>query len=345
MIDKAKEARHLKALPNHLKSGRTPGDKTTKHVPIIGGSRRFGAYTRPVSLDISEKMLPPITRKKIATYEAIQHTKRDPLIKEGEAEIAPAPIILPGRYSIYDPWEKDLANTMKVIQNIAGKERKDFINPLTGKNESVLTDNIQEIIMENGFLTVNMETEYPKYVFMELHPMNQTCKWHGSSNQAKVFRRADFQYKSSIANQFEMDLQMDAEVMVKNMAKDEIINLASAFGMPTMGRKIDEMRYDLRIMARQDPKKIMFQRRDAMATIMINISDAIEWGLIEYVPEKMSYYFAADMNRPMHVVAVGEDPQNSLGNYCLECLEAGDPENPESWGEYGMIVDLLNFWK
>ncbi len=340
-----KKARHLKDLPSHLKSGRTPGDTTTKHVPIIGGSRRFGAYTRPVNIDISEKMLPPITRKKIATYEVLQFTKKDPLIKEGDAEIAPAPVILPGRYSIYDPWEKDLANTMKVIQNIVGKERKDWINPLTGANESRLVDNIQEIIMENGFLTVNMETEYPKYVFMELHPMNQTCKWHGSSNQAKVFRRADFQYQSSISRQFEADLQLEAEIMVKNMAKDEVINLASGFGMPTMGRRIDEIRYELRMMCRQDPKKVMFQKRDSMATIRINIADAIEWGLIEYVPEKMSYFFASNMNQPMHVVPVGEDPQHSLGEYFLECFEAGNPDDTDSWGVYTNLLDLLSFWQ
>jgi len=321
-------------LPAHLKSGRVEGDKRP-HVALIGGSRRFGAYTRPVSINISEQLLPPITRRKIAIYEVLAFAKFDPLIKEGGAEIAPAPVILPGRYSINDPFEKDLANTVKVIQNVVGKERVDFQNPITGKMESQMVDNIQEIIMENGYLTVNMETEYHKYLFMELHPMNATCKWN-RGGMAKVFRRSDFQYQTSISRQFELDLAMDAERLVKDMPKDEVINLAAAFEIPTMGRPIHELRYDLRVLARQDPKKLMFQRQDKFATVRINVTDAINWGLIEYVPEKLSYFFCADMNNAFHQVLVGQDPQESLAEFCLS-EEGAEP--------YSEIENLLSFWK
>ncbi len=330
-----KPPKSLRILPDHLKSGRTAGD-VRPHVPIIGGSRRFGAYTRPVSIDISEKMLPPITRKKIATYEVLAFAKKDPLIVEGGNEIAPAPVILPGRYSIYDPFERDLANSIKVVQNVVGKERRDFQNPITGKMESQMTDNIEDIIMENGFYTVNMETEYSKYVFMELHPMNETCKWRQSSKVAAVFRRSDFQQHSSISRQFEMDLAMDAERLVKDMTPEEIINLTAAFNMPTMGRAIHEMRYDLRVLARQDPKKVMFQRKDEFATIRINVKDAMDWGLLEYVPEKMQYYFAGDMHTPMHQVLVGADPQESLAEFCL---------STDGVDVYEQILELLSFWK
>lgn len=330
-----KKPKALKQLPDHLKSGRTEGDKRN-HVPIIGGSRRFGAYTRPVSIDISEQMLPPITRKKIATYEVLAFAKKDPLIIFGDSEIAPAPVILPGRYSLYDPFEKDLANTVKIIQNVVGKERKDWQNPVTGKMESQMHDNVADVIMENGFLTVNMETEYAKYVFMELHPMNQTCKWNRSNQQAKVFRRADFQYQSTVSRQFEMDLALDAEKLVKDLDIQEVINLAAAFDIPTQGRPINDLRYDLRIMARQDPKKVMFQKGDALATIGINVSDAIQWGLLEYDPNKMSYYFSSDMNNAIHTVTVGEDPQVSLAEFCL---------SEEGQEAYGFIESLLSFWK
>lgn len=330
-----KKPKALKQLPNHLKSGRTEGDKRN-HVPIIGGSRRFGAYTRPVSIDISEQMLPPITRKKIATYEVLAFAKKDPLVISGDAEIAAAPVILPGRYSIYDPYEKDLAKTYKVIQNVTSKERTDFQNPITGKMESQMTDKIEEVIMENGFMTVNMETQYSLYVFMELHPMNQTCKWNRGNQQAKVFRRADFQYQSTVSRQFEMDLAMDAEKLVRDMDKDEVINLAAAFDIPTQGRPVHDLRYDLRMMARQDPKKVMFQKGDEYATIGINISDAIQWGLLEYEPSKMSYYFSSDMNNPIHKVTVGEDPQVSLAEFCL---------SEEGKQAYAYIEELLSFWK
>ncbi len=323
-----------KILPKHLQSGRREGDKRP-HVPIIGGSRRFGAYTRPVSIDISEKMLPPITRKKIATYEVLAFTRKDPLVKEGDATIDPAPVILPGRYSIFDPFERDLANSMKVIQNVVGKERIDVRNPITGKMESQMVDNIQDIIMENGFLTVNMETEYSKYVFMELHPMNETCKWR-QSTQGAVFRRQDFQYQSHVSRMFDMDLAMDAEKLIMNMEKDQILGMAAAFEMQTVGRQIHELRYDLRIMARQDPKKIMFQRGDNFAAVRINVKDAMDWGLLDFVPEHNSYFFAADMNHPIHVVPVGQDPQESLAQFCL--TEEGDQA-------YIEIENLLSFWK
>jgi hypothetical protein len=330
-----KPPKSQKILPAHLRSGRIPGDPRPS-VPIIGGSRRFGAYTRPVSINISEQMLPPITRKKIATYEVMAFSKKDPLVKEGDATIDPSPVILPGRYSIHDRYEKDLANAIKVIQNVVGKERLDVRNPITGKNESQMVDNIEDIIMENGFLTVNMETEYMKYVFMELHPMNATNKWRDQAKQGAVFRRQDFQYQSNVSRMFDMDLAMDAEKMVLKFEKDEVMGYAAAFGMPTVGRPIHEIRYDLRIIARQDPKKLMFQAQDHYAAVRINVKDAMDWGLIDYVPEKMSYFFAADYVNPIHTVAVGEDPQESLAQFCL--TEEGD-------APYSEIEQLLSFWK
>ena len=288
---------------------------------------------RAIDLGLSDLILPPITRKTVATYRTVNSNPINPATKK-EAE--PKTIILPGTYKLYDWGESDFTKRWKIMKNT--REAGDIvIDPISKKQ--VIEEVIEPVALLNGIKKVDVERYYREYVFMELHPLNGSYKRRDNSLMVK-FVRTDLQTNKSVAfRQAEMDLALQAEMDIIKMDKDEVIGYATSANIPTYEgnkpRMIADVKSDLRVFARKDPRKFYSMANNFEAAVKMNILDILSLGLIEYESDKKRYVVPYT-DEPIHVHPVSEDPVESL------VKELSDPKNIEL---YQAIINLREYWK
>lgn len=293
-------------------------------------------FSRPQGLSISSKMLPPITRRKIATYETLQESKFDPRIIEGDRAIAPPPISLPPTYALFDKGEDDFSIANKMMKNVVRSEVRQI-----RQNDGQLKPQIEEVLeyvdFINGHKQVNIETEYILYAFLELHPLNESNRHRDLSKKA-LFRRTDFDYKSSHVQMLQMDLQDEAVRYIMKMNEKDLINLASAMTNPTIATinvATTDIRYNLRLRARNNPEEVLYLAPDKKAAMRIDVIHALEMGVLDYVPEKHAYYLASDDRTPIFACQVDANPLEDITKHLI---------TPEGKDDYEAIMEYVEFW-
>lgn len=285
---------------------------------------------RAVSLGLSDLIIPPFTKAKIAQYRMISDGRIDP--STGKPPI-PQDSILPGTYVLYDKFEADPLRRNKLMKNL-GREEIVFNNE-TQKEERKY--NINEIEFLMGMKNVNIEKDYREYVFMELHPLNKSNRHRDPSNAA-LFERVDISYNDNPAFKAAMlDLANDAETAVIKEVTDQhlIIGYAVQMGVAVDGKQPGEVKNDLRVAARNDPKKFFSCFKDLGPAIKMNIHDGLGKGIISYEAAKHRFEFT-ETGQVIHVVLMGEDPVNDFA--------AAIQKQPELMDMYQEMVDMLNYW-
>lgn len=278
---------------------------------------------------LSDEMLPPITKRKFAHYEIIGKGEPDPL--SGEM-IETVPLILPGTFVIYDPFNKDVLARHKTLKNVIQFENQ-IINGMNVPKET-----IGPIIFNDGFLSVPIEKQYKLYVLLELHPLNASNRWRDKSQPA-AFRRTDIDKRKWGESAIGMDLAYEAETSVVNMRNgDDIIAYAHAAGIPTAGRMTDNgensIKTDLRRFARSNPKDFFKLNKNNEAAVKISVLDATELGLIDYHVDKRAWDFSTDGERiGQHLP--GEEPTQALVKLFLK---------QEYSDKYAKLQNQLNYW-
>lgn len=295
---------------------------------------------RALDLGLSDFVLPPITRRTVATYRILGVDRIDP----SSGQLAdPKSVVLPGTYMFYDPGEQDLTKRNKLQHYYARPEI--VIDPVSKKQ---VLDNqiVGQIEFIYGVKKVNVETDYRLYCFLELHPLNRTNRFRPNSVPPK-FERIDLISSRSLASEQAMrDMAHEAEGEVMRMTdKDLIIGYATSNGISTMEngsmRDIASIKMDLRRFAAKDPIEFYKHGNNFTAAVRLTVLDAIGWGLIEYVPDKRSYFIEATKEslKSMHTVAVGEDPTESFVKFLSQ------KDNPEAAALYQAIYNMVNYWK
>lgn len=288
---------------------------------------------RAISLGLSDLILPPITRKSIATYRVVSQNVINPATRQ---EADPKTVILPGTYKLYDWGEGDFTKRWKIMKNLSGAG--DIVeDKVTGKQ--VIEDVIEPVVLMNGIKKIDVERNYREYVFMELHPLNGSYKRRDNSF-AKKFIRTDLETNKSVAfKSAEMDLAYQAEGEILKMNKDEIIGYATTANIPTYEgtrqRMIAEVKSDLRVFARSDPRRFYSMANNVEAAVRMNVLDVLGFGLMEYQPDKRRYVVPYT-DEVIHTHAVQEDPTESL----VKMLSK--KENNEL---YGAVVELMDYWQ
>lgn len=316
--------------PSHLGSDTRPRarDYRTKGKTI----------NRPVSLDLSELMIPPITRRGIAIYETLQEAKFDHRVIEGDKAIPPPPISLPPTYPLFDRGEQDFARATKLMKNVVRSTTVQVRNPVTQQMEPQVAEQLDYVEFINGQKTVDIQSQFILYVWLENHPLNESNKWR-DQNKKSLFRRTDFEHKSSHQRMVHMDLQREAEEHVIRLDKAKLIALASAMTnpqVPTMNVPIDELRYNMRLRARQNPEEVLFKSPDKKAQIRMSVVSALDLNILEFIPEKNSYFLGLDPE-PIHEVALDANPLDDLVAFF---------NTPEGAPVFRTIEeDYLSFWK
>jgi len=324
-----------------------PGDERPR---VLMNRGRFGKFKLPASIPLSEMMLPPITKKKTAIYELLNLNNADkysgreiyagraidPRIVEANKFIDPPPFGLTPTYTIFDRFEPDLARRNKVMKYVTRASVRSFENPVTKQPDQTIDEQLGEPGFINGQVVVEIENNYPHYVWWELHPQNASNKWR-PKERPPVFKRIDIEYKSPHQQMMKMDLQQEAERYVIGLRADELINLASAMTNPVISTAMppNEIRLALRLRARNNPEEVLFKAPNPTHSITMNVISAMDLGIIDYRPETNEYFFASDDDKPMFVVPLEQTPIEALAGYLSSAEGKEDRKAMEN---------MLSFW-
>lgn len=274
----------------------------------------------PASLDITDKCLPPLTRRKMAVYELLGRDKRDLRIQGGQdgqgnpvpvpQTIEPPPFEFAPTYQFEDRGEEDLGRRRKTMV---------FTNDIITYNKAKtlapkeLTDLQLDIpTFVNGQLVVDCMANFIKYVWLELHPQNETNKWRDKGRRAE-FKRVDIEYVSPHVQLMKMDLAADAEDYVRKLDQKTLTNLAAAFGM-NVSLSLGDMKIEMRRLARLKPEEVMFKAPDKSMANMLNVMHALNMGVVDYNPDKMEYWFPEDQ-KPFYIVPLDATPLESVAQF------------------------------
>lgn len=316
-----------------LQPPKPPVDVKTK--PIAGRWKR--SFFRPQGLDVSDKMLPPITRRKMASYEILQESKFDPRVIEGDKAIAPPPYDLPPTYPFFDVGEQDFSRANKMMKNVVRSTVRQ-VRQHDGTIKPQLEEELEYVSFVNGHKLVNIQSEYMLYAFLELHPLNESNKFRDRSKKM-WFRRTDFDYKSTHVQMLQMDLLAEADRYVVKLTDKEVINLAAAMTNPTIpviNVPTTEIRYNLRLRARNNPEEVLYKSPDKKASAQIDVIHACEMGVLEYVPEKNAFFLTGDDQNPIFEVQMDANPMADLARHL---------SSPDAQDDYAAIMEYVNYWK
>ncbi len=284
---------------------------------------------RAVDLKLSEPVLPPLTKGRTAVYTWIEKRGLDPLT--GEAPDPKDPW-LPGTYMFYDKFETDPLRKNKMQRNLGrpqiGRDKDD---------KEVIQDTIEPIEFTAGMCRIVPEQNFRKYVFMELHPLNASNPFRPKGVTA-LFERTDIKNnKNDAYRAAESQLAFEAEKAVVDIKdRDMVIGFAVSTGdIMTAGRLTETIKTDLRMWARNNPRKFFVMNNNVEVPVRLNLIDAVQLGLIEYQPDKRRY-IDPESDKEIFVTTIGKDPLEDFVSAMVK------EENREV---YNYIMELLNYWE
>lgn len=324
--------------PKKEKKSKNEGKPTIAVINQYGKTER---RRRAVDLNISEQLLPPLTRNSVATYRVLTawnfvNDDGKPVNATIDPSTGDAPdpqnLILPGSYTFYDPWEPDPTKKWKTMVN--------YGRQLIGENkegDKILNREVEPVEFVNDIKRVDCVTNYMLYLFLELHPFNASNRHRHNRNTIKpLFYRTDIlTAKTDKFRAVEMDLAFEAELAVVNTKdRDRIIGLAEATGQILVhGKMTDAIKADLRMWARKNPRLFFSMHGDLTPAIKLNVLDAQGLGLIEYNQQTRTFI---DMENgvDLYTHPVAEEPLESFVKYLK-----GNPDT------YNRIKELLDYWE
>jgi hypothetical protein len=281
---------------------------------------------RPNSFGLTDLVMPPYTKGRVAIYKICAIEDINPATG---LKVDPMDTMIPGRYTFYDKFEKDPARRKKVLQNIVGEERYNE----DGKEK--IRDVVDDILFTKGYLHVPVESEYTMYLFMELHPNNKHNR-HRPKNYPVIFERIDINFSSKVSQSATRQLAIDAAIEIRQLKKDDLYSYAAAVKeISTVKRRIDEIRDDLTAWAMNDPIAYYKLNKNAKAAIQIQVLDAINFGLVEYIRDKNGYVFQ-ESEEVICIHTAAQDPMEELVKFL------GKDEG-KVW--HKTILDRMNYWE
>lgn len=284
---------------------------------------------------ISDMCLPPITRNTIATYRLIGYDEID---RSSRQPREPQDVSIPGSYIFHDRGETDLARKNKLVML---KARPDVRRDKISGKEIMDDDIVQEVFFLRSHARANPMAEYPKYAFLELHPLNKSNPFR-PTDISPIFERIDLYRDASRSLAFKLaaqDLALEAEIEVKNMDTKRAVGFATSAGIPTtengIPRPIGVIKQELRVFARNNPKAFYGMASNAKPAVKLMVLDAIHFGLIELDRDKKSFFVSAT-DEKIFTHATDEDPTEALVSYLM---------SDKGQLHYEAMDAMVNFWK
>jgi hypothetical protein len=286
---------------------------------------RFAGGKKPITTDLSEQMLPPVTRKTTAIYQLLGvdvggHTTD----KRIDASDNPAARIVDvsdvekhHTYTIYDRFEENFGNRNKVVTYFEGVQRVSYKDPITGEMKADVRQKVGIPKFTRGQVVVDIMRNYHQYLWWELHPENKTNKFRDKS-RAATFERVDMHQHSPNFDQIRTEIKIDAMNYVRGLSPDKAMDLAAALNIPTFREQPSAIKQALYIKAEADPEMVMFKSPNKAISVTVSIMRAMDLGIIEYDASRKQYFFAQDNNTPIWQVPLDESPVLSLAKYLID---------------------------
>jgi hypothetical protein len=318
-----------KGLANTKSLRRQKDDEGRPQAKVIDYEGYTSRKKRAVDLKLSERVLPPLTRGRTAIYSWIERRGIDPLTGE---KPEPKDPWLPGTYMFYDKFEPDPIRKSKLQRNLG--------RPQIGRDREGLEkidDTIEPIEFTAGICRVVPEQNFRKYVFMELHPLNASNPFR-RKDEPSLFERTDIKgNKNDAYRAAESQLAFEAESAVVNIKdRDLIIGFAVSTGeIKTAGILTGTIKTDLRLWARNNPRKFFVMNNNVEVPVRLNLIDAVGLGLIEYQQDKRRF-IDPESDKVIFVNTIGKDPMEDFVSAMVK------EENREI---YNYITELLNYWE
>lgn len=304
---------------------------------------RFGPKKRPITTDLSDQMLPPITKKMTAIYQLLGledggSTDRR-IIEDASAKgkfVDTSDYELHPTYSIFDQFEPDFGRQQKVVTYYDGVQRVNYKDPITGENRPDIRQKVGSPKFVRGQAVVDIMRNYHQYLWWELHPGNLTNKFRDKSKPA-LFERIDIKYYNPHMDQVRQEIKLDAMQYVRKLDPQKALDLATALSIPTFQQQPAAIKTALYVMAEKDPEKVLYKSPNPYLSTMMEIMRAIDLGILEYDSMRKQYYFGQSINEPFFVVPMDENPHESLAKFLV------DDENGEEIKK--RMMEFIYYWK
>ena len=168
------------------------------------------------------------------------------------------------------------------------------------------------ITFTNGFLIV-------EYTNPNLRKFLDMCNANGSNpdrsaNSAPAFERLDSEAKAKDNLKKSMKV-LDAVTTAINMPLDQMIGYAKVLGVRT-NKSTDEIRYDMKVMAEQDPAGFLKGLDDPKVEVKQILLRAKEANLISLEKSEVTW-IKGDQRPVIRHVPLGVEPIDCLADFCL----------------------------
>lgn len=302
-------------------------EKRKPGITVVDEEGKQAKNKKPNSWGLSDLVLPPYTKGRVAIYKICGSEGINPATG---LPVEPVDTSIPGRYTFDDRFEKDPLKRRKTIQNITGTEN------YLDDGEMKIREKVEDVIFVRGFLQVNVVSQYPLYVFMELHTNNKNNKYR-PTNSYNIFERVDINMKSPAAQAANLDLVIDAGKAVKDMNKEDVLGYAAGVAeiSTASGRLLHEIKTDLQRWAMSNPVLFFKMNKNAKAAVQINVLTAIDFGLIGYRNDVKSYV-DLETDQIICTNTPSQDPMEVLVQFLSK-------DTGKIW--YDQILSRLNYWE
>lgn len=267
-------------------------------------------FTEAAGTILSEKVLPK-RHKKVVQYRLVNLDSIDPRSK---LPVMPVTETFFGEYTFNDIGEPDVYKRSKVIKNVVSKERQ---KDQYGKD--FFTDKIEQVAFENGYITVNTDTQPDLYVWLELHPNNGSNKRRPSTEPIR-FIRTDANEKSSVEKTADILLVAEAITIANRLSYDQVkqycasLALSGSAMITFEGRQSGDVRHDIMEFAKNNPRKFLDCNPDIKVRIRLNVTDAKTLIKIEHDEENRSFKFIGE-KKAFFTYNLGEHGDDALVEY------------------------------
>lgn len=288
------------------------------------------------SSGLSVQVLPPISAKKLAIYRSHEEDIIDPLIVEAQfSRILPPDTVISGTYSFNDPGEEDLYKRSKLIKNVGSMNAQPEIINGRPTGKTIYVEEIEPIIFNGGFLNVNIETQYPLYVFMELCPLNRSSKFRGVNT---AFFRFDLNLRGRALQHLEEDLGLDAELKVRDMGEKDVLSYASSVPGGQIiieKRNWHDIQRDLRHFARNNPRPFFNLLRNSDAVIRFIRAESQDKGFIVYDKDLKAWFHYGEPAPVLELPKTENNPVDALNKFLAS--KDGEPH-------LAKLEEKINYW-
>lgn len=163
---------------------------------------------------------------------------------------------------------------------------------------------LEPIVFEDGFLLVHKHNQSLQK-FLELHP-------------AKGIKYDSIDKAKEASEQvLDLDLQDDASLAARELSIDQIEAITRvAFGTDPSRITSTELRRDIRLFARQEPKAFLNLLGDSSLMIESQIKSFFDIGILAYRNKGKEVFFNTATNKKrMLVIPFGEEPLHVVSSY------------------------------